>query len=119
AKGSRDFTRWCTTELLCNLEKGTMRAAVDGVEIARYKHAYPGERKDPEKRIVAGPIGMFRHGAGASEYKDIYVDANPRDDRLLTVKADAVGSERKWRSAAETSIQMISISWAVIQISTC
>jgi hypothetical protein len=72
-----------------------VRAAVDGVEIARYKHPHPGERKDPEKRIVAGPIGMFRHGAGASEYKSIYVEVNPRDDRLLTVKPAAAGSERK------------------------
>jgi hypothetical protein len=95
AKGSRDFTRWCTTELLCNLEKGTVRAAVDGVEIVRYRHSFPGERKDPEKRILAGPIGMFRHGAGASEYKDIYVEANPRDDTLRTVRPAGAGSEQK------------------------
>lgn len=86
AKGSRDFTRWCTTELLCDIEKGTVRAAVDGVEIARYTHPTPAERKDPENRIVPGPIGMFRHGAGASEYKDIYVERDPKGDRLLTVK---------------------------------
>jgi hypothetical protein len=86
APGSRDFTRWSVTELLCNLEKGTMRAAVDGVEIARYTHPHATERTDPDKRIVAGPIGMFRHGAGASEYKDIYVEANPKEDRLITVR---------------------------------
>jgi hypothetical protein len=86
AKGGRDFTKWNTCEILCNLEKGTMRAAVDGVEIARYQHPTPSERKDPEKRIVAGPIAMFRHGGGASEYKDIYVEENPKEDRLVTVK---------------------------------
>lgn len=86
AQGSRDFTKWSTTELLCNLEKGTMRAAVDGVEIARYTHADAAERNDPERRIISGPIGMFRHGGGASEYKDIYLEANPREDRLLTVQ---------------------------------
>jgi len=86
AKGSRDFTKWCTTELLCNLDKGTMRAAVDGAQIARYSHPYPTDRKDPEKRIVAGPIGMFRHGGGASEYKDIYVEVEPKGERLLTVQ---------------------------------
>lgn len=86
AEGSRDFTVWTTTELLCNLEKGTMRAAVDGVEIVRYKHAHVDEREDPEKRIVAGPIGMFRHGGGASEYKDIYMEVNPHEDKLLTVR---------------------------------
>jgi len=86
AAGSKDFTTWSTTELLCDLEKGTVRAAVNGVEIARYKHPYPGERKDPEKRIVPGPIGMFRHAGGASEYKDIYVEVNPKEDKLLTVR---------------------------------
>jgi hypothetical protein len=85
ADGSRDFTVWTTTELLCNLEKGTARAAVDGVEVVRYEHAHPSERKDPEKRIIAGPIGMFRHGRGASEYKNIYVEVDPKDDRLITV----------------------------------
>ena len=86
AEGSRDFTKWSTTELLCDLEKGTMRAAVDGVEIVRYTHRDAGERNDPEKRIIPGPIGMFRHGAGASEYKEIYLEANPKEDRLHTVR---------------------------------
>lgn len=86
AKSSRDFTKWCTTELLCNLDKGTVCAAVDGVEIVRYTHPDPTERKDPEKRILAGPIGMFRHGGGASEYKDIYVEVDPKGDKLLTVQ---------------------------------
>jgi hypothetical protein len=86
AKGPRDFETWHVTELLCNLEKGTLRAAVDGVEIVRYQHPAPAERKDPEKRIIAGPIGMFRHGGGASEYKDIYLEADPKEDKLITVK---------------------------------
>jgi len=86
AQGSKDFSEWHTTEILCNLEKGTMRAAVDGIEIARYTHPFPSERTDPEKRIVPGPIGMFRHGGGTSEYKDIFVEENPKEERLLTVK---------------------------------
>ena len=86
AKGSRDSARWSTTELLCNLDKGTLRAAVDGVEIVRYTHPDPAERKDPERRIIPGPIGMFRHGAGASEYKEIYLEDNPKEDRLLTIR---------------------------------
>lgn len=89
AEGSKDSTQWCTTELLCNLEKGTMRAAVDGVELARYVHPYPSERTDPERRIVPGPIGLFRHGGGASEYKDVYVEANPDSEVLITVKPAA------------------------------
>ncbi len=45
----------------------------------------PSERIDPDKRILPGPIGLFRHGGGASEYKDIFLEANPKEDRLLTV----------------------------------
>jgi hypothetical protein len=86
AEGSRDFTRWSTTELLCNLEKGTVRAAVDGVEIVRYTHRDAAERNDPERRIIPGPIGMFRHGSGASEYKEIYLEADPIADKLITVR---------------------------------
>jgi len=86
AAGERDFTQWCTTEIICDLEKGVMRAAVNGVEIVRYTHPDAGERKNPEKRIISGPIGMFRHGKGASEYKDIYLEVNPKDDRFLTVR---------------------------------
>ena len=82
----KDSAQWSTTEMLCNLEKGTMRAAVNGVEIVRYTHPQPGERTDPEHRLIPGPIGMFRHGGGTSEYKDIYVEANPKEDKLLTVK---------------------------------
>jgi hypothetical protein len=86
APGSRDFISWNTTEILCNLEKGTMRAAVNGVETTRYVHSYPAERIDPVKRIVKGPIAMMRHGGGASEYKWIYVETDPAEDKLYTVK---------------------------------
>jgi len=85
AMGSKDFTQWSTTEVVCNLEKGTMSAAVDGVELVRYFHPYPAERTDPEKRIVAGPVCMMRHGGGTSIYKDIYIEENPREDKLITV----------------------------------
>ncbi|MRR30244.1 DUF1080 domain-containing protein [bacterium] len=93
AKGSNDSTQWSVTEIVCNLEKGTMRAAVDGVELARYTHPTPGERSNPEKRIVAGPIGLFRHGGGASEYKDVFLEVNPKLDVLITVKPVAGDSE--------------------------
>jgi len=29
---------------------------------------------------------MFRHGSGASEYRDIYVEANPKEDKLITLR---------------------------------
>lgn len=86
AQGWNDSAQWCTAEILCNLEKGTMRAAVDGVELARYTHSTPTERTYPEKRIIPGPIGLFRHGSGASEYKNVYVEANPKENVLITVK---------------------------------
>ncbi len=58
---------------------------IRGVELARYTHPTPSERKDPEKRIIPGPIGLFRHGGGASEYKAVYVEVNPKEDVLITV----------------------------------
>ena len=36
--------------------------------------------------LSRGPIGMQRHGAGGSEYKDIFVEADPVEKRLYTVK---------------------------------
>jgi hypothetical protein len=71
---------------LCNVETGTVRAAVDGVEIARYTHPDPAERKVPETRIITGPIGRFRHGAGAPEHRDIYPEDDPKEHRLLAVR---------------------------------
>jgi hypothetical protein len=79
APGSRDFESWNVTELLANLETGTIRMAVDGREIVRYTD------KDP-KRLSKGPIGMQRHGQGGSEYKDVWVEAEPTEARLYTVK---------------------------------
>jgi len=92
-KGSMNFTQWSTTEILGNLEQVTMRAAVDGVELVRYTHPDPTERTDPEKRIIPGPIGMFRHGAGTSEYKDIFREVTPQADTLITVSKSAPGPD--------------------------
>ncbi len=78
-------TQWHTSEILLNLDKGTLRAAVNGVEITRYTHEWPTERVDPTKRIIKGPIGMMRHGGGGSEYKDVFVEVDP-EDKLVTVK---------------------------------
>jgi hypothetical protein len=77
---------WHTTELLLNLDKGTLRSAVNGVETTRYTHEWPTERTDPTKRIIKGPIAMMKHGGGGSEYKDIWVEVEPTEDKLLTVK---------------------------------
>lgn len=77
--GSRDFEAWNTTEILADLTTATLRVAVDGREIIRYTD------KDP-KRLSRGPIAMQRHGAGGSEYKDIFVEADPAENKLYTVK---------------------------------
>jgi hypothetical protein len=86
AKSPASSTEWHTSELLLNLDKGTLRAAVNGLETTRYTHPYPTERTDPMKRIIKGPIGMMKHGGGGSEYKDIWVEADPTEDKLYTVK---------------------------------
>jgi hypothetical protein len=78
APGSRDFESWHVTEVLAHLQTGTVRVAVDGVEIGRYQD------KDPA-RLHAGPVGMQKHGNGGSEYKDIFLEADPTEDRLTTV----------------------------------
>jgi len=78
--GSRDYESWNTTEILANLPKGSLRVAVDGREIVRYTD------KDPS-RLTKGPIGMQKHGSGGSEYKDIFIEADPAEDVLYTVKA--------------------------------
>jgi hypothetical protein len=77
--GSRDYEAWNRMEILANFEKGSLRVAVDGREIMHYTD------KDPS-RLTRGPIGMQRHGSGGSEYKDIFIEANPVEDKLYTVK---------------------------------
>jgi hypothetical protein len=80
------WTTWHTVELLLNLDKGTVRAAADGVEVMKYTWTNPTERTDPLTRIIPGPICMMKHGGGGSEYKDIWVESNPTEDKLYTVK---------------------------------
>ncbi len=75
---SRDYESWHTTEILADLASGSFRAAVSGIEVRRYKDANPG-------RLSKGPIAMQRHGNGASEYRDIYIEVDPTEERLLTV----------------------------------
>jgi hypothetical protein len=79
-------TTWHTSELLLNLDKGTLRVAVNGIETTRYTHAWPTERVDPTKRIIKGPLAMMKHGSGGSEYKDIWVEDEPTEDKLYTIK---------------------------------
>jgi len=76
---------WHTTELLADLKSGSLRMAIDGVEIIRYTHPDPSLLK-------AGPIGMQLHQAtSVVEYKDIKIETDPQEDRLMTVAAAPSG----------------------------
>jgi hypothetical protein len=71
---------WHETEILAHLKDGTVRVAVNGVEVTRYKD------EDPP-RLRRGPIGLQIHsGASVVEYKDIEIETDPAEDRLITLK---------------------------------
>ena len=71
---------WHETEILAHLETGTIRMAVNGVEVTRYTD------EDPT-RLRTGPIGLQIHaGASEVEYKDLVLEVDPKQDRLLTLK---------------------------------
>jgi hypothetical protein len=76
-----DSMQWHTSEIVCHQATGTCRMATDGVDLLTYKEPNPG-------RLKKGPIGFQIH-AGTSEvqYKDVWVDAAPADDKLRTVKS--------------------------------
>ena len=74
------YQDWHVCEILAKLKTGEVRAAVDGIEVTKYKHPDPAVLKK-------GPIGMQIHGSvGIFDYKDIRVEPNPEENRLITVK---------------------------------
>ena len=74
------YQDWHVCEILATLNTGEVRAAVDGIEVTNYKHPDPTV-------LMKGPIGMQIHGVvGVFEYKDIKVERDPRERRLITVK---------------------------------
>ena len=75
-----DPHQWHETEVLANLKQGTVRMAVNGIEIVRYTDEDPA-------RLKRGPIGLQIHsGASIVEYKDVEIEVDPNDNRLITVK---------------------------------
>jgi len=73
------YQDWHVCEILAKRDTGEVRAAVDGVEITTYRHPDPTVLK-------RGPIGMQIHSSvGVFEYKDIKVEENPTENRLITV----------------------------------
>lgn len=72
---------WHETEILAHLKTGTMRMAVNGVEVTRYTDEDPA-------RLQKGPIGLQIHaGASEVEYKDLVLEVDPQEDRLETLKS--------------------------------
>jgi hypothetical protein len=74
---------WSRVEILADSATGTARMAVaqpvgaKAVEVLDFKDPTAGQ---------AGPIALQMHNAGLfDEYKDISIEANPADDRLITV----------------------------------
>jgi hypothetical protein len=71
---------WHESEILAHIATGTVRMAVNGVEVNRYKDEDPA-------RLRKGPIGLQAHaGVSIVEYKDVVIEIDPKEDRLLTVK---------------------------------
>jgi len=74
------YQDWHVCEVLARLETGEVRVAVDGLEVTKYKHSDPSVLK-------RGPIGLQIHAAaGIFDHKDIRIEADPKDDKLITVK---------------------------------
>ncbi len=71
---------WHETEILARLKTGTIRMAVNGVEVTRYTD-------EDHTRLRKGPIGLQIHaGASEVEYKDLVLEVDPKEDRLVTLK---------------------------------
>lgn len=75
-----DAHEWHTTEILARMGTGEVRMAVNGVEVTRYKDIDPS-------RLRKGPIGLQLHaGVSQVQYKDLKIEVNPKEDRLVTLK---------------------------------
>lgn len=72
--------QWTQAEILVNRAKGTIRMAVNGIEVLSYTHPNPSLLK-------RGPIGLQAHSGNRDvRYKDIFIEVAPKDDRLITLK---------------------------------
>jgi formylglycine-generating enzyme required for sulfatase activity len=73
-------SQWTQAEILVNRAKGTIRMAVNGIEMLYYTDDNPG-------RLKKGPIGLQAHGGNRDvRYKDIFIEVAPKEDRLITLK---------------------------------
>jgi hypothetical protein len=79
--GDKSFQMmWHKTEILANRMTGRVLMAVNGKLVHDYMDKQLARRKH-------GPIGMQIHKAGAyiAEYRDIEVEVDPKEDRLITL----------------------------------
>jgi hypothetical protein len=73
-------SQWTQAEILVNREKGTIRMAVNGIEVLSYTDGNPS-------RLKKGPIGLQAHNKNREvRYKDIFIEVNPAEDSLITVR---------------------------------
>ena len=74
------YQDWHVGEILANLDTGEIRFANDGLEVMHYQYS-------AVSMLKKGPIGIQIHAAGGIfDHKDIYVEPDPKENRLLTVK---------------------------------
>lgn len=77
---------WHESEILVHLQTGTIRVAGNGVEVTRYTD-------EDATRLRKGPIGLQIHaGSSEVEYKDVRIEADPKEDRLITLKSVKSGT---------------------------
>jgi len=77
---------WHESEILAHIKTGTIRMAVNGVEVTRYTD-------EDATRLRKGPIGLQIHaGASEVEYKEIKIEVDPKEDRLITVRPAKPGT---------------------------
>lgn len=72
--------KWHQVEVLANKMTGDVLVAVNGKVTTTYKDPNLAGRK-------VGPVGFQAHaGASEEEYKDVFVEADPKELKLLTLK---------------------------------
>ena len=72
-------SQWTQAEILVNRAKGTIRMAVNGIEVLAYTDNNPS-------RLKQGPIGLQAHSRNQDvRYKDVFIEVAPKEDRLITV----------------------------------
>lgn len=79
-KDSPDPTQWHRVEIVANIKTGHILMAVNGVKML--EHTYKGNLSD----LVPGPIGLQQHHDGVPAFKEIYMEENPAQDVLVSIK---------------------------------